>query len=347
MRRGKATFELLVLLGVAFGLSALMVVATGADGGAIRRHLIESIPGHRPDRRDDRWALRSDPYGPVIRRYAPTMILERDRFGEDAAVPSDPGVCRRPWCAAFGTGRPTIFTHLVRVPGSASSGGVSNGVLSGVAGGASHGASDGGVTYVEYWFYYPDSKTLHVPLGSAPGDHRDDWEGMIVRIPDDGEPAARVTAHQGLVGVARGWSAGAGGVVVTADPGWHPISDHPTIFRAAGSHANGFTREGIDMPLDNWNVDLGRLPWSTFTLIAADTAPALRFRYDPSATPPWMKALWSNPESTSTGRAALTTGRPRGGSVRKDRFTSRSSRRLGGELSLARPSRRLGVTPHD
>ncbi|MGI9186806.1 MAG: hypothetical protein ACR2J9_04690, partial [Gaiellales bacterium] len=91
MRRGQATLELLVLLGVALGLSALMVVATGADGGAIRRHLIESIPGHRPDRRDDRWALRSDPYGPVIRRYAPTMILERDRFCEDAAVPSDPG----------------------------------------------------------------------------------------------------------------------------------------------------------------------------------------------------------------------------------------------------------------
>jgi hypothetical protein len=219
--------------------------------------------------------LRSDPYGPLIRRYVPTMILERDRYGEDAAVPTDPGICRKPWCAALGTGRPAIFTHLVRRPG---------------------------VTYIQYWFYYPDSKTLHAPIPELRGYHRDDWEGMIVRIPDGGEPAARVTAHQGLVGSARGWTAGAGGVAFAADPGWRPIAEHPVIYRAAGSHANGFAREGIDMPLDRWNGDLARLPWNAFTLVAADTAPALRFRYDPAATPPWMKALWTHPEVTGTGR---------------------------------------------
>ena len=284
MRRGQSTIELLILLGVAIGLTLLVAIAARADGGSVRRHLIESIPGHRPDRRDDRWALRSDPYGPLIRRYVPTLILEQDRYGEDAAVPTDPGICRKPWCAALGTGRPAIFTHLVRKSGTAS------------------GRGDGqGVTFVEYWFYYPDSKTLHAPVATLQGYHRDDWEGMIVRIPDNGEPAARVTAHQGLVGSARGWTAGAGGVAFAADPGWLPITEHPTIYRAAGSHANGFTRDGIDLPLDRWNGDLGRLPWNAFTLIAADTAPALRFRYDPAATPPWMKALWLDPETTSTG----------------------------------------------
>jgi hypothetical protein len=284
MRRGQSTIELLILLGVAIGLTLLVAIAARADGGSVRRHLIESIPGHRPERRDDRWALRSDPYGPLIRRYVPTMILERDRYGEDAAVPSDPGVCRKPWCAAFGTGRPTIFTHLVRKSGTAS------------------GRGDGqGVTFVEYWFYYPDSKTLHAPIPELRGYHRDDWEGMIVRIPDGGEPAARVTAHQGLVGSARGWTAGARGVTLAADPGWQPISEHPTIYRAAGSHANGFTRDGIDLPLDRWNGDLGTISWQRFALVAADTAPALRFRYDPAATPPWMKVLWSNPEAVATG----------------------------------------------
>ena len=63
------------------------------------------------------------------------------------------------------------------------------------------------------------------------------------------------------------------------------------------------------------------LPWGTYELPAVSrveltsyqalwggqflsrrTAPALRFRYDPAATPPWMKALWSEPEATGTGR---------------------------------------------
>ena len=125
MRRGQSTIEFLVLLGVVIGLTLLVAIAARADGGSVRRHLIESIPGHRPERRDDRWALRSDPYGPLIRRYVPTMILERDRYGEDTAVPTDPGICRKPWCAALGTGRPAIFTHLVRRPGA---------------------------TYIQYWF---------------------------------------------------------------------------------------------------------------------------------------------------------------------------------------------------
>jgi hypothetical protein len=275
MRRGQATIELLVLLGLAIGLTVIVAVAARADAGSVRRQLIESIPGHRPERRDDRWALRSDPYGPLIRRYVPTLVLERDRYGEDVAVPTDPGVCRQPWCAAFGTGRPAIFTHLVRRPG---------------------------VTYIQYWFYYPDSKTLHAPIPELRGYHRDDWEGLIVRIPDGGEPAARATAHQGLVGSARGWTVSAGGATLASNPGWQPISEHPVIYRAAGSHANGFTREGIDVPLDRWNGDLARVPWNAFTLIAADTAPALRFHYDPAATPPWMKALWTYPEVTGTGR---------------------------------------------
>ncbi len=149
------------------------------------------------------------------------------------------------------------------------------------------------MTFIEYWFYYPDSRTLHAPVAALEGYHRDDWEGLIVRIPDDGEPSARVTAHQWLVGAQPGWR---------GDPGWRPIPPHPAIYRAAGSHANGFTRTSIDVPLDAWNGDLATLPSSSFTLIAADTAPALRFRYDPSASPPWLKELWTNPEATTTGR---------------------------------------------
>ena len=41
----------------------------------------------------------------------------------------------------------------------------------------------------------------------------------------------------------------------------------------------------------------------TILAIAADTAPALRFRYDPAAVPPWRKALWRDPEAVGTGPA--------------------------------------------
>ena len=268
MRRAQASIELLALLGVALGLTILVAIAARSDAGGVRQHLIDSIPGHRAERRDDRWALRSDPYGAVIRRYVPTLVLEHDRYGEDAAVPVDVGVFRRPWCAALGTGRPAAFTHVVRRPGT---------------------------TYVEDWFYYPDSKTLHAPIPQLQGYHRDDWEGLIVRLPDGGQPGARLTAHQGLVGTQPGW---------LGAPGWQPLGSHPIVYRAAGSHANGFFPAGLDAPLDRWNGELGRVGWSDFQLIAADTAPALRFRYDPAASPPWLKELWVNPEATGTGRSA-------------------------------------------
>ena len=278
MRRGQATIEFLVLLGVAISLTAFIVLGARSDGASFARRIAKAIPGHQPQRRDDRWALRSDSYGPLLRRYAPELVLERDRYGEDAAVPVDPAVCRKPWCAAFGTGRAAVFTHVVRRAG----------VVVG-------GVRQPGVTYLEYWFYYPDSKTLHFPIAEWQGFHRDDWEGMIVRIPDGDSAAARLTAHQGLVGDSPEW---------TGNPGWQPIAAHPTIYRAAGSHANGFGRLGIDAPLDRWNGDLGRLPVAELHLIPGDTAPSLRLRYDPAAVPPWRKQLWTNPESTSTGSAS-------------------------------------------
>ena len=117
MRRAQATIEFLALTGVVLAL----VGAVAFAGGDWARHLVESIPGQQHTRRDDRWALRSDPYGPLIRRYVPTLVLERDRYGADASVPVDVAVCRSVWCAALGTGRPAVFTHVVRRPGSPTS----------------------------------------------------------------------------------------------------------------------------------------------------------------------------------------------------------------------------------
>ncbi len=254
--------EVLALVVVAAAVAGFLALAARSDGASWRTRLEEAIPGRQPERRDDRWALRSDRYGPLLRRYAPTLVLERDRWGHDHAVPVDVGVCRRPSCAAFGVGVPVAHAHVVDTPAA---------------------------TYLQYWLYYPDSRTTHAPVAQLQGYHRDDWEGVIVRVGDDGSVGARVTAHQGLVGTRPSW---------VGNPGWRPVAAGPIIYRAAGSHANGFDPGGIDAPLDRWNGELGRV---TLRLIPADAAPGLRLRYDPAVSPPWRKALWRNPEAVTTG----------------------------------------------
>ena len=83
MRRstGQATIELLVLCGLAAAVAlalgtALASGAAAATAGALRRALRPPHPVH-----DDTWALGSPTWGPLLRRYAPRLVLERDRYG--------------------------------------------------------------------------------------------------------------------------------------------------------------------------------------------------------------------------------------------------------------------------
>ena len=80
----------------------------------------------------------------------------------------------------------------------------------------------------------------------------------------------------------------------------------PSIYRAAGSHANGFAPGDIDLAGDRWNGTLGDVDP---TLVAADLrAVAAPVRFDPPASPPWMKRLWRDPDAAGTG-ADGTQGR--------------------------------------
>src|SRR5207344_2044852 len=114
---------------------------------------------------------------------------ERDAFGVDASVPVDFRACRTLGCAAY-PAQATAFVHVVRRPDA---------------------------TYVEYWLYYPDSRTDHLPLAALAGYHRDDWEGAIVRLGRDGSATARVSAHEGFTGARPWWS---------GDPGWRRVAPH-------------------------------------------------------------------------------------------------------------------------
>ena len=240
MRRGtgQATIELLVLCGLVAALLLLLggALATGAAAAtarALQRALRPPHPVH-----DDTWALGSSTWGPLLRRYAPRLVLERDRYGADDEVPVEFTRCRVAACARFGVGRPVMYVHLVRRPG---------------------------VAYLGYWFYYPDSRTTHLPDG-------------------------------GLAGTGPWWA--------TA-PGWRPIGPRPVVYRASGSHANGFAPTGIDLAGDRWNGTLGVVDP---VLVPADAAARLRYRFDAAASPPWRKRLWHDPDAAGTG-ADGTQGR--------------------------------------
>jgi hypothetical protein len=258
--RGQSTVELIVLSGlavaVAAGLAGLLPVIASSVDAALRRTV-----RHEHAAQDDRWALGGPTWGPVIRRYAPDLVLERDRYRRDRSVPVDFEACRALACAAYGTSAAAAYVHLVRRPGRA---------------------------YIEYWLYYPDSQSDHLPVAALAGYHRDDWEGVIVRI-DAGGVAARASAHLGFNGAGPWWS---------PDPGWHPIGPHPLIYRAAGSHANGFRSHDIDLAGDDWNGTLGRA--SLALLLPGDAAPSARRRFAAGALAPWRKRVWVDPEARGT-----------------------------------------------
>ncbi len=291
-RRGQATVESIGLaLLVALLLGALgTAVAAGAPG--LAGDLAAQLPGHRPVRRGDRWALLDDRYGPLVRRYAPTLVLERDRYGEDASVPVAFTTCRARRCAALGRGAPTAYVHVHR---------------------------RGGDVYLHYWLYYPDSLTSHLPLAALRGAHADDWEGVIVRVRADGSAAARATAHAGLVGAAPWWAEASG---------WRPLTGAPVLYRAAGSHANGFARDDVDVAGDRWNGDLAAILPSALLLLPADEAASARRRFDPRRLP-------------ALAQGALAR-RGRGGHV--DRWRARTRGRRGRRVGPHRGGRAMTST---
>ena len=177
--------------------------------------------------------------------------------------------------------------------------------------------------YVQYWLYYPTSQTSHLPPGALRGAHRDDWEAVVVRIDKaTGAISARASAHGGFAGAAPWWSQASG---------WLPVEGRPVVYRAAGSHANGFAPADVDLAGDAWNGTLGTV--SDLVLLPADEAPSARRRFSREASPPWWKAAWRDPEVAGTGtagdrdelsRAAAAWARARGalpGPLRPTRAT--------------------------
>jgi len=195
----------------------------------------------------------------MARAHAPRLLAERG----DGEQPVDALRCRVPVCALGA--RPVLYVHMVR---------------------------RGGFVYLEYWEYLPESRTAHTGIAELDGYHRDDWEGVIVKLRGDGAVVgARASAHLGWSGRSPWWE------LRTAD--WAPYP--AAVYRASGSHAGSFRRDGIDLAGDGWDGD-AETPAREPLLLPADDLRDAGLTFDPGAVPPWQKQVWSDPESVITGR---------------------------------------------
>jgi hypothetical protein len=248
--RGQASVDWAgVLLIVALALGALAVVTPPVDGrsygGFLTHRLFCAVRGGC----DDGDAALADAYGErdaaLVRAHAPNLVYEPG----ERQLPVDYRRCRRPGCAdapddpdldAHRTGRgerATVFTRVIRREGR---------------------------TYIQYWLYYPDSKTVALGSDKAweaawllprlagivedaptyPGLHRDDWESFQVRLDPDGEVWVRSSSHGHYQGCK--WS--------NCRNRWYPDSGWTRVSR--GSHAGHIPAE----PLAGGRAPGGRRP---------------------------------------------------------------------------------------
>jgi hypothetical protein len=306
---GQATIEwtgVLLLVALAFAAAVAVVpVVDGRSFGSYVAHAILCASRGGCDRGPDALA---GAYGPadaaLLRRFAPNVVYEPGTH----TLPVDFRRCRSHRCSDAPDDRSLEATHSnARVPAAA----------------FTHVVHRGTDTFLQYWFYYPDSNTVLGPssaiwnnsplalAGRYPGFHRDDWEGYQVRLSADGSAVVRATSHHGYQGCKRRecenrW---------TAATGWTRVSK--------GSHAGHiplepqFVRDGrVQLAPDISllrpfgyrplypGVDLHERTTgaAALDLIPIETLePSVRegTKWD-GITPPWLKEVYRDPLSNST-----------------------------------------------
>jgi len=244
-------------------------------------------------------AVYGDEVGRLVREHMPTILFEKG----SRAVPVDFRGCRETSCGDAAergvvrrtrAGEPvTAFVHVVDCRPDA--------IEDSEAGGADCSGDRADNLYLQYWLYYADSATLRgVPVAGQRGYHRDDWEGVQVRVRPDGEVDERASSHNGFnerPGKVRGWASDAGALPIKAAEeevglrsanGWGPETG--LLIVSGGSHAGNVA--GVP--------DLERLtPGHSVHLVPLEPlAAATDTRF--AVSPPWRKHAWRDPEAADT-----------------------------------------------
>ena len=202
--RGQATVEwTAVVLLVALVLGAALALVPAVDGRSLGSMLAHSILCSARGGCDDGNGALVHAYGrqdaELVRRFAPNIVYEPGTH----TLPVDFRRCRSHRCSdapddqSLDAGR----SSRGRVPAAA----------------FTHVVHRDGATFLQYWFYYPDSNAVigpssaiwnHSPavlVARYPGFHNDDWEGYFVRVDPDGHAYARATSHKGYQGCKERW----------------------------------------------------------------------------------------------------------------------------------------------
>ena len=231
----------------------------------------------------------------TVRRHAPLILYEQGM----SALPVDFRSCRSAACSDAAekgrvwrsqSGEPaTAFVHLIDCRAG-----------SGARPGVDCSGPRAGMTYIQYWFYYPESATLRgVPVAGARGRHDDDWESVQVRVGPDGAHT-RASSHHGYNygGGAVNWGSDAGigplnafaeAIGARGPSGWGPETG--LLFVSGGSHAGKASGEPLRYPRQT--------PANRLRLIALESLAGSGARF--AVSPPWLKAAWRDPETVDTG----------------------------------------------
>jgi hypothetical protein len=303
--RGQSTVEWVGLLLVAALLLGAMVAAgVRVPSAALAQAVASRIlcAAALADRCGDEPVLIATygtEVGGLVRRHMPSLLFEQG----SKAVPVDFRRCRETACgdgAEHGyvkrtdAGLPvSAFIHVVDCrPDSAEDS---------EAEGADCSGPRAGNLYIQYWTYYADSATFRgIPVAGAAGYHRDDWEGVQIRIGPDGSVDERASSHEGYnqrPGPVGGWASDAGidsvksateALGLRAENGWG--AETHLLIVSGGSHAGN----AAGIPRIERLTPRNRVQLIPLEPIAAATD--ARF----AINPPWRKQVWFDPEAEGT-----------------------------------------------
>jgi hypothetical protein len=200
--RGQAAVELVALvLVVALALAALVALAPRFDGrsfgGFLAFRIVCTIQRdcHEGDRSLTSAYGKAD--AALVRDLAPNLVYEHG----ERQLPVDWRDCRRASCAEAAD-EPDLDVHRSHAGAPATA--------------FTRVLRRGGPTYLQYWLYYPDSRSEWAGSGELwdrfwggarahglvkrapdyPGAHPDDWEAYVVRLDRDGRAWARASSHR-------------------------------------------------------------------------------------------------------------------------------------------------------
>ncbi len=302
--RGQGTVEWVgVLCVVGLLMAGLVAVGVRVPGVALARAVASRIlcAASLADSCGDEPVLIAEygsEVGRLVRVHMPSLLFEQG----SRAVPVDFRRCRSTACGdgpergyvrRTEAGLPvSAFVHVIDCRPDAAD--------ASEAEGADCSGGRAGNLYIQYWTYYADSATLRgVPIVGEEGFHRDDWEGVQIRIRPDGSVDERASSHNGYNDArsVANWGSDAGfgplrgaaeAVGLRPENGWGPETH--ILLISGGSHAGNV--DGI--PHIERMTPRNRVHLIPLEPIAATSN--ARF----AISPPWRKRVWRDPEAEGT-----------------------------------------------